>query len=131
MGSCSFPGIKFAYGPDEYFGKEVSVLEMDGKFDNLQELIYVESHLSATGTKFYGELTQNMLKHADAPGSDNGTGFSRRSRRSRSARCTRTSRARRSTSRCPRRRKARRRATPLRCRRSFCAARAPFPRAPR
>ena len=45
------------------------------KFDNLQELIYVESHLSNTGTKFYGELTQQMLKLSDAPGSDNGTGF--------------------------------------------------------
>ena len=58
-----------------YFDKEVAVLEMDGKFDNLQELIYVESHLSQTGTKFYGELTQQMLKLSDAPGSDNGTGF--------------------------------------------------------
>jgi len=73
--SCSFPGIKFSYGPDTFFDKEVSVVEMDGKFDNLQEIIYVESHLSNTGTKFYGELTQQMLKHADAPGSDNGTGF--------------------------------------------------------
>merc|ERR1711988_496184 len=73
--SCSFPGIKFTYGPDTFFGKDVSVVEMDGKFDNLQELIYVESHLSSTGSKFYGELTQAMLKHADAPGSDNGTGF--------------------------------------------------------
>ena len=48
---------------------------MDGTFDNLQELVYVESHLSNTATKFYGELTQQMLKLADAPGSDNGTGF--------------------------------------------------------
>lgn len=40
-----------------------------------QELIYVESHLSSVGTKFYGELTQNLLKQADSPGSNNGTGF--------------------------------------------------------
>jgi phosphoribulokinase len=73
--TCSYPGIKFKYGPDTYFDKEVSVLEMDGKFDNLQELIYVESHLSNTGSKFYGELTQQMLKLSDSPGSDNGTGF--------------------------------------------------------
>jgi len=73
--TCSFPGIKFAYGPDMYYDQEVSVVEMDGKFDNLQELIYVESHLSNTATKFYGELTQQMLKLSDAPGSDNGTGF--------------------------------------------------------
>eukprot|EP00613_Pedinella_sp_CCMP2098_P003004 CAMPEP_0171628648 /NCGR_PEP_ID=MMETSP0990-20121206/21599_1 /TAXON_ID=483369 /ORGANISM="non described non described, Strain CCMP2098" /LENGTH=394 /DNA_ID=CAMNT_0012196947 /DNA_START=22 /DNA_END=1206 /DNA_ORIENTATION=- len=73
--TCSYPGIKFKYYPDTYFDHEVSVVEMDGKFDNLQELIYVESHLSNTGSKFYGELTQQMLKLSDSPGSDNGTGF--------------------------------------------------------
>ena len=35
---------------------------MDGQFDNLEELIYVESHLSNTSAKFYGEITQQMLK---------------------------------------------------------------------
>ncbi|KAL8195668.1 hypothetical protein R6Q57_025421 [Mikania cordata] len=73
--TCSYPGIKFAYGPDAYFGHEVSVLEMDGQFDRLDELIYVESHLSNISTKFYGEITQQMLKHADFPGSNNGTGL--------------------------------------------------------
>ena len=73
--SCSYPGIKFASGPDSFYGNEVSVLEMDGTFDNIQEMVYVESHLSNTGTKFYGELTQAMLAAADAPGSDNGTGL--------------------------------------------------------
>jgi len=73
--SCSFPGIHFKYGSDTFYGNDVSVIEMDGSFDNLQELVYVESHLSNTATKFYGELTQQMLKLADAPGSDNGTGF--------------------------------------------------------
>ncbi|KAL0393722.1 UNVERIFIED_CONTAM: Phosphoribulokinase, chloroplastic [Sesamum latifolium] len=73
--TCSYPGIKFAYGPETYFGHEVSVLEMDGQFDRLDELIYVESHLSNISTKFYGEVTQQMLKHADFPGSNNGTGL--------------------------------------------------------
>ena len=73
--TCSYPGIKFFYGPDTYFGEEVSVLEMDGAFDKLEELIYVESHLSNTSTKFYGEITQQMLKYADYPGSNNGTGL--------------------------------------------------------
>ncbi|GAV66641.1 PRK domain-containing protein [Cephalotus follicularis] len=73
--TCSYPGIKFAYGPDAYFGNEVSVLEMDGQFDRLDELIYVESHLSNLSTKFYGEVTQQMLKHSDFPGSSNGTGL--------------------------------------------------------
>jgi hypothetical protein len=55
--------------------EQVSVLEMDGQFDKLDELIYVESHLSNISTKFYGEITQQMLKHADFPGSNNGTGL--------------------------------------------------------
>jgi phosphoribulokinase len=73
--TCSYPGIKFFYGPDTYYGEEVSVLEMDGQFDKLEELIYVESHLSNTSTKFYGEITKQMLKHASFPGSNNGTGL--------------------------------------------------------
>lgn len=51
------------------------MVEMDGQFDRLDELIYVESHLSSLSTKFYGEVTQQMLKHADFPGSNNGTGL--------------------------------------------------------
>ena len=43
------------YGPDTYYGEEVSVLEMDGTFDKLEELIYIESHLSNTSAKFYGK----------------------------------------------------------------------------
>lgn len=73
--TCSFPGIKFHYGPDEWYGSEVSVLEMDGQFDNLEELIYVESHLSNTSAKFYGEITQQMLRNSTFPGSKNGSGL--------------------------------------------------------
>jgi hypothetical protein len=47
--TCSFPGIKMFYGPDTYYGEEVSVLEMDGQFDKLEELIYMESHLRWVG----------------------------------------------------------------------------------
>jgi len=73
--SSPAPGIKLAYGPEDYFGKPAQVLEMDGTFDNIQQLVYVESQLSNTSTKFYGELTQAMLQLADAPGSNNGTGL--------------------------------------------------------
>eukprot|EP00879_Flechtneria_rotunda_P000142 GHRR01000209.1.p1 GENE.GHRR01000209.1~~GHRR01000209.1.p1 ORF type:complete len:398 (+),score=126.83 GHRR01000209.1:57-1196(+) len=73
--TCSFPGIKFYYGPDTWYGEDVSVLEMDGQFDKLEELIYVESHLSNTSAKFYGEITQQMLKNSNFPGSNNGTGL--------------------------------------------------------
>ena len=73
--TCSYPGIKMYYGPDTYYGEEVSVLEMDGQFDKLEELIYMESHLSNTSAKFYGEITQQMLKNGSFPGSNNGTGL--------------------------------------------------------
>ncbi len=63
------------YLQQSFYGQEVTVLEMDGQFDKLEELIYVESHLSNTSTKFYGEITQQMLKYQNGPGSNNGTGF--------------------------------------------------------
>ena len=67
--------LKTIHSPDTYYGEEVSVLEMDGAFDKLEELIYVESHLSQTSSKFYGEITQQMLKNSGFPGSNNGTGL--------------------------------------------------------
>ena len=73
--TCAYPGIKMYYGPDNIFGNEVSVLEVDGQFDNLEEMIYIESHLSKTGTKHYGEMTELLLKHKEYPGSKNGTGL--------------------------------------------------------
>jgi phosphoribulokinase len=73
--TCAYPGIKMYYGPDSFLGNEVSMLEVDGQFDNLEEMIYIESHLSKTSTKYYGEMTELLLKHKDYPGSDNGTGL--------------------------------------------------------
>jgi phosphoribulokinase len=73
--SSPAPGIKLASGVEEIFGKDCQVVEMDGNFDNLQELVYIESALSNTKTKYYGEMTQAMLRLADAPGSNNGTGL--------------------------------------------------------
>lgn len=73
--TCSYPGIRMFYGPDEYYGNSVSVLEVDGQFDRLEEVIYIESHLSNTSTKFYGEMTELLLKHKEYPGSNNGSGL--------------------------------------------------------
>jgi phosphoribulokinase len=73
--SSPAPGIKLAYYSEDYFGSDTKVLEMDGNFNNIQELVYVESALSNTNTKFYGEMTQAMLALAEAPGSNNGTGL--------------------------------------------------------
>jgi len=73
--TCSYPGIRLHYGPDEYYGNSVSVLEVDGQFDRLEEVIYIESHLSNTSVKHYGELTELLLKHKEYPGSANGSGL--------------------------------------------------------
>lgn len=73
--TCAYPGIKMYYGPDNFMGNEVSILELDGQFDDLEEMIYIESHLSKTGTKYYGEMTELLLQHKDYPGSNNGTGL--------------------------------------------------------
>lgn len=73
--TCSYPGIRMFYGPDTYYGNSVSVLEVDGQFDRLDEVIYLESHLSNTSAKYYGELTELLLKHREYPGSKNGSGL--------------------------------------------------------
>jgi len=73
--TCSYPGIKMYYGPDNYYGHSVSVLEVDGEFDNLEEIIYIEGHLSNTSAKYYGELTHLLREHKEYPGSNNGSGL--------------------------------------------------------
>jgi len=72
--TTSAPGVKIASYDDDWFGQPVSVIEMDGKLDNLDEVVYLESHLCNAGTKYYGELSEQIVKNKDAPGSDNGTG---------------------------------------------------------
>jgi phosphoribulokinase len=73
--ACDFPGIKLASYPDTFFDKPVSVLEMDGQFNNVEELCYIENQLSNLDSKSAGELTQSMVKNKGAPGSNNGSGF--------------------------------------------------------
>jgi len=73
--TTSGAGVLFKNYEDDWFGEPVSVLEMDGAVDSLDELIYVESHMCNTGTKYYGELTEQIVKNKDSPGSDNGTGL--------------------------------------------------------
>ncbi len=73
--TCSYPGIRMHYGPDVYYGHSVSVLEVDGQFDKLEEVVYIEQHLSKTSAKYEGELTELLLHHREYPGSANGTGL--------------------------------------------------------
>lgn len=73
--TCSYPGMQMFYGSDVYYGRYVSVLEVDGQFDKLEEVSYIESHLSNTSTKYKGEMTHLLLQHREYPGSNNGTGL--------------------------------------------------------
>ncbi len=73
--TCSYPGIRMHYGPDAHYGQSVSVLEVDGQFDKLEEVIYIEQHLSKTSAKYNGEVTELLLQHREYPGSNNGTGL--------------------------------------------------------
>merc|ERR1719394_1588545 len=56
-------GVKLASYQDTWYDQSVSVLEMDGAVDKLEELIYLESQLCGTGTKFYGEMTEQIVKN--------------------------------------------------------------------
>ena len=73
--TCSYPGIKLFSGPDSWCGHPSNILEIDGQFERLEEMVYIENHLSSINTKFDGELTQLLLKHPDYPGSNSGTGL--------------------------------------------------------
>lgn len=73
--TCSYPGMQMFYGSDVYYNRYVSVLEVDGQFDKLEEVVYIENHLSNTSTKYQGEMTHLLLQHREYPGSNNGTGL--------------------------------------------------------
>jgi len=73
--TTSAPGVKIASYDDEWYGSPVSIIEMDGKLDDLEEMVYLESHLCNSGTKYYGELSEQIAKNKDSPGSENGTGL--------------------------------------------------------
>merc|ERR1711871_1939460 len=55
------PGVLIKSYQDDWFGQSVSVIEMDGKVDDLQEMVYLESHLCNSGTNYYGELSEQIL----------------------------------------------------------------------
>ena len=69
------PGVLIKSYEDEWYGSPVTVIEMDGQVEDLEEMVYLESHLCNSGTKYYGELSEQILANKDAPGSPNGTGL--------------------------------------------------------
>lgn len=56
-------------------GNEVFLLEVDGRFENLEEMVYVENYFSKIGIKYYGEMIELLFKYKDYLGIDNGIGL--------------------------------------------------------
>jgi phosphoribulokinase len=73
--TAASPGLKFASYSEQYFGQEVSVVEMEGDLSKLDDVSYVEKQMSDAATKYDGEMAEQMLKNASFPGSMNGTGL--------------------------------------------------------
>merc|ERR1712006_26625 len=89
--STTAPGVKIASYDDEWYGTPVTVVEMDGKIENIEEFVYVDSQLCNAGTKYYGELSEQMVANKEARARRTAPASSRRCARSRSARRTRPS----------------------------------------
>lgn len=73
--STDKPGVKFSYYKEDWYGQQVSVLECDGEFKDIEELLSVEKVIGNLPVSEVGELTTQMKKLEGAPGSLNGTGL--------------------------------------------------------
>ena len=69
------PGLKLFYGPEKWNGAPATVIGLDGKFEKIDELLYVEKMIGKTGAKYFGEITEKMLAYEGQPGSNDGTGL--------------------------------------------------------
>lgn len=68
-------GLKLESGPDDWFGTPVDVVSMDGEFEDLSQVGYIESAFGNTAAKFAGEVTEELKKNEKSPGSMNGSGL--------------------------------------------------------
>ena len=69
-------GVALASYKEQYYGREVSVVEMDGKLEDINDYKNIETYLSATAAKVPGELATELIKvGANSPGSLDGSGL--------------------------------------------------------
>merc|ERR1711937_115661 len=73
--ACPYPGTRVRYYDETHDDRHAHVLEVDGVFGETEELFFIEERLSNTNTKYFGELTKQMLKNKKAPGSGDGSGL--------------------------------------------------------
>jgi len=74
----SKPGATLKMYDDDWFGNDVTVVEMDGEIDmdNMEaQLKEIEENIEGLNAKSAGELTEAMVKLKSSPGSQNGTGM--------------------------------------------------------
>jgi len=75
MLTAASPGLTFASCTEDYYGQEVSVIEMVGEVSKLDDVGYIETKMGDVSTKFSGEMKDQMMKNSQFPGSENGTGL--------------------------------------------------------
>ncbi|GAB5370919.1 hypothetical protein AAMO2058_001534600 [Amorphochlora amoebiformis] len=73
--ACPYPGTRVRYYEEVAQEKNAHVIEIDGVFGEIEELFYIEERLSNTNTKYFGELTKQMIKNKSSPGSGDGSGL--------------------------------------------------------
>lgn len=55
-------GVALASYKQEYYGRQASVVEMDGKLEDINDYKNIETYLSATAAKVPGELAAELIK---------------------------------------------------------------------
>jgi phosphoribulokinase len=69
-------GVKLASYKEKFFNKDVSVVELDGKLEDIKDYSKIDAMLSNTGAKTPTELSDELIKvGANSPGSLDGTGL--------------------------------------------------------
>jgi phosphoribulokinase len=69
-------GVQLASSKQKYYGREVAVVEMDGKLTDIHDFAAIDKLLSETAAKVPGELSAELIKVGEkSPGSLDGTGL--------------------------------------------------------
>eukprot|EP01035_Chromulina_nebulosa_P017339 gene17339-22885_t len=69
-------GVEVASYKEEFFGRTVSTVELDGKLEDITDYVKIDKYFSDTGAKAAGELSAELIKvGANSPGSLDGTGL--------------------------------------------------------
>lgn len=58
-------GVALASYKQEYYGRQASVVEMDGKLEDINDYKNIETYISATAAKVPGELAAELIKVRD------------------------------------------------------------------